>query len=223
MCSLDFITFLASPTMAFCGILMAMQKYIGGLLAIAVVLGFFFFADGSRLSRPGNSASSTGLNFPLVPDTLSFPTLDGTPVGMAAWDVWQRYLAAAEAHDLETIKALSYQLSETCADPNKKIECEGLMDSAHFFGSGFKQSDFKNVIYDEKQIVLATDYVMFEEVDTPIKTVLYFVREEVGPKILGMRFCAGEEGENDECVETSLEKRDQDRDGWWDDVEELFK
>lgn len=200
-----------------------MQKYLGAVLAVAVVLGFFYFADGVRLPRPGNSATSTGLNFPLIPDVLKFPTLDGTPVGLEAWNVWREYLAAANAHDLEKITVLSYQLSPACSDPNKKSECEGLMDSVYFFGSELKQNDFTNVVYDDKQIVLSTDYLRFEGAEEPIKTVLYFVRTETGPKILGLRFCVGVEAEGDECVETGREKRDKDRDGWWDDVEALFK
>ncbi len=192
-------------------------------MAVAAVLGFFYFADGVKLAQLGNNASSTGLNFPLVPETLSFPTLDGTPVGMAAWDVWQRYLAAANAHDLETLKTLSYQLSPACSDPDKITECEGLMDSVYFFGSGFKQADFNNIVYDAKQIVLSSDYMKLEEVEDPTKIVLYFVRTNTGPRVLGLRFCFGNEGEGEKCVETSREKRDQDQDGWWDDVEELFK
>lgn len=199
------------------------MKYLGVLIIAAAFGVFFYLADVMSLTAPSDTASSTGLNFPLIPSTLSFPTLDATPVGMEAWNTWQRYLAAANAHDLETVRSLSYQLSDTCTDPTKKADCEKLMDSAYFFGSGFKQSDFNNVVYDDKQIVLATDYMNIEDVDNPTKIVLYFVRGETGPKVLGMRFCFGKESEDGQCVETSREKRDQDRDGWWDDVEELFK
>jgi hypothetical protein len=200
-----------------------MNKYAGGALALAALAGIFYFANNRAVFGPGNNASSTGLNFPLIPSTLSFPTLDATPVGMEAWSVWQRYLSATNSHDLETVRSFSHQLSPTCADPDKKTECDELMDSAYFFGSGFKQADFTNVVYDDKQIILSTNYLTIEGVDDPTKIVIYFTRTNTGPKVLGMRFCFGEESEEGQCVQTDREKRDQDRDGWWDDVEELFK
>ncbi len=215
-----------------------MKKYIAVVVALIVVLFVLLPQGRSWITenlaniefKPTNTATSTGsgsLSGFSVP-VLTFGNIGATPVAIEAWSTFQKYLAAAKAHDIVAVKSLSYQISQVCQDTlegdaeEDLKECVELMDSVVYFTQGFKQGDFVRVAYDDKQIVLATDYIKMPDSEVAVKTVLYFVRDG-SPKVLGIRFCEGEESESGECVETSAEKRDSDKDGWWDDVEELFK
>jgi hypothetical protein len=207
-----------------------MQKYIAVAAAVAVVLGAFVWREEavSLFAAPGRPAASSspslleGFKVPAI--TLS--SIKDAPVAIEAWNAFDAYRAAAKAHDLAKVRALSYQLSAECeaalADSAQMEKCAGLMDSVVFFTQDFKQADFNRVVYDAKQLVLVTDYLVLPGADEPIKTVIYFVKDP-GLKILGIRFCVGVEGEADECVETAPAKRDANGNGWWDDIEQLFK
>lgn len=183
-----------------------------------VVIGAGLFLKPGKLSTP--IASSTPIGFD---PSLSIPNLADAPVEAQAWGNFQDYLKAAKNHDLESLKKFSYQLSGACSDTTKQEECFQLMDSLVAVTSDFKLSDFKHIDYDDKQVVMSTDYMPLTE---PTKAVLYFVRaEDKFPKMLAIRFCYGDESKSPEqmkCVNTDPTTRDKDKNGWWDDVEALF-
>ncbi len=196
-----------------------MKRNIAVMVALVVVLGAFF-VYGNKFTGP----SSTGENslFPTL-SNAKLPSFENVFTTTAAWGVFQDYLKAAHRHDLITVKSLSYQLSETCSNPEKKDDCNVLMDSVYLIASGFKQSDFTNVAYDDKQIIMSTDYMDVGENAPKTKVVLLFVKSaQNNPLVLGIRFCYGDEGEGNLCVMTDPDKRDSDKDGWWDDIEVLF-
>ncbi len=148
----------------------------------------------------------------------------------SVWSTFEDYLAAAKAHDIVKLKSLSYQLSAVCQDALEDDAeedlkgCIELMDSVSFIARNFRQEDFLNVASDDKQIIMSTNYLGSEGGGVGTKTVLYFVRAEDGrPKVLGIRFCYGDESDSEQCVRTRPDTRDMDKDGWWDDVETLFK
>ncbi len=200
--------------------------YITVALAGLIAIGAFYAPWQNWLttptSRPTPQATSTPISTVGLPP-LTFENFAGTPVAIQIWSTFEAYRAAATAHDLEKVKSLSYQVSPACQDPERRAECDTLMDSVAFFTADFKQSDFGHIAYDTRQAILSTDYLKLEGADEPIKTVLYFVREGEIAKMLGIRFCIGVEDERQECVETSRDKRDQNNNGWWDDVEALFR
>jgi hypothetical protein len=212
-----------------------MQKALAVVLALLVVVAALLpqprhwlaaHLVAPRAPLPG-AASSTLPDLDIAVPALTFDNIGATPVALEAWSTFEAYLKAADAHDLPTLASLSYQLSSACkealVDASQSEPCYELMDSVVFFAQDFKQKDFVRVAYDDKQIVLATDYMKAGDAVDPLKAVIYFVRQPLGPKLLGIRFCVGEEGETDECVETSPAKRDTNHNGWWDDVEALFK
>lgn len=89
------------------------------------------------------------------------------------------------------------------------------MDNVYEILSPFKQSDFKHIEEDERQIIMFTD--------GPVVAILYFTRDRSGvTKVLGLRFCLENETEPGSCVETDPRERDQNNNGWWDSVESLF-
>lgn len=192
-------------------------------VALVVVLGtiLVFAPNGERATNSTNGSLFSGLSLPF---TNKVPSLSDSFTVTAAWSAFQDYLKFAKAHDLEGVRSLSYQVSETCSNPEKTTDCYALMDSVYWIASEFKLADFTNVFADDKQIILTTDYMTTSGDTDPTKVVIYFVKSEAGePKVLGIRFCYGTENTENSCVITDPETRDANKNGWWDDVEALFK
>lgn len=199
------------------------KRNVAVIVALIVVVGAIMMNSsvGQKAGSPGNTSLLSGFSNIFSGGT---PSINDTFNTTFAWAVFQDYLKFAKAHDIEGIKSLSYKLSETCSNPAGVEECKVLMDSVHEIARGFKFEDFKNIAHDDKQIIMSTDYLkLFEEAD-PAKTVLYFIKSENGePKVLGIRFCYGAETDDYQCVNTDPASRDADKDGWWDDIEVLFR
>lgn len=195
-------------------------KNIAVILALVAVLGVFMMKSSPESSDSDKTGSLfANLNFSA---TSAIPSLGDSFNTTSAWAIFEDYLKAAKAHDLEGIKSLSYKLSETCQNPASREECYGLMDGVYALANNFKLGDFKNTSYDSKQIIMSTDYLNGDINNLSVKTVLYFIKTKNGePKVLGIRFCYGADSENYQCVNTDPEKRDSDKDGWWDDIEAL--
>ncbi len=211
-----------------------MQKYLAIILAVIIAIVALLPQSRSWVAEhlahlpeasSGSVATTSSSGLPLLTPVV-FDNILATPVGEEAWAAFVSYRTAAETHDIPALHALSYRLSGACrtalTDSSKATPCYELMDSVSMITGPFKKSDFIRVAYDDKQIILATDYEEVEPGSDPVKAVIYFVRQDT-PKILGIRFCVGKEGEGDECVETSPAKRDTNKNGWWDDVEALFR
>lgn len=191
-------------------------------VVLVVVLGTILVLAPASEGRDGprNRPLFSGLSLPF---SSKVPNLNDSFNVTAAWSTFQDYLKFAKAHDLEGVKSLSYQVSKACSNPETIVECEGLMDSVSQIGEEFKLEDFKYVFYDDKQIIMTTDYMLITEGLDKVKIALYFVKSETGePKVLGLKLCFGEESGDNTCIITDPEKRDADQDGWWDDVEALF-
>jgi len=169
--------------------------------------------NASQLSA-SNSSSSLALPSISIP-TLQLQQLGGNVVSRQAWTVLENYLAFAQAHDLIGIKSLSHQISDTCTDPASEAACFALMDNLYEVASPLEFSEFKHLQSDERQIIMYTD--------GPVVAILYFTRDQSGsPKILGLGFCLEDLEAGERCVETNPDRRDQDNNGWWDSIENLF-
>lgn len=197
-----------------------MKRNIAVIVGLVVVVGLFF-VYGKSVVHPSSTGES--LSLPSLP-SAKLPSLDNVFTTTSAWGVFQDYLKAAHRHDIITVKSLSYQLSETCANPEKKADCEVLMDGVYTIAHTFVQTDFVNVASDDKQIIMSTNYMdIGAGAENETKVVLFFVKDETGgPKVLSIKFCYGKEGTNQTCVNTDPASRDADKDGWWDDTEMFF-
>lgn len=145
-----------------------------------------------------------------------------------AWALFERYLAAAKAHDLETVRTLSYQLSEACLDPARREECNALMDNVYSFGSEFKKEGFTEMDFDQRQIILSTPFTKNLEGEAPSMTraVIYFVRPSGRPlQFLSLKPFDGafiiRTGQATSTIDTRLEQMvlDSDKDGLPDEIE----
>lgn len=175
------------------------------LLAVSVVflLGYRGFGWENNLKDEGIIK---------VIDALALPNSSRSE----AWQVFEHYLEFARTHNLAGIRSLSHQLSPVCEDPSKEAECFGLMDSVYAVAGHFEFSQFKHIQADERQIIMYTD--------GPTVVILYFARDKYRvPKLLGIKFCFEEAAQSRSCVETDPAKRDLNSNGWWDEVESLFR
>lgn len=104
-----------------------------------------------------------------------------------AWDTFTSYQNAAKSHDLGTLTSLSYQLSDTCKNKASTTECYQKMDFVASSTQYYKESDFTTMWYDDKQIVLLSDWHE-EQTDLVFgdaRKDLFFTRDALGnPKVL---------------------------------------
>ena len=197
---------------------LGMKNYIGVAAALAVV-GIFFYGQNLNLNLPLlnglNGLNDLNLNLNLSP---------ADPVTAAAWNTFDQYRKYAAEGNLEGVISISHQLSETCRNPESREECNRLMTNVAEFTKEFRQTDFKNAYYDEKQIALVSDPVETADGKAEVQIILFFTRRETGePKTLGMRFCFKSKSEdNKSCFNSDPATRDLDDNGWWDSVESLF-
>lgn len=211
-----------------------MNKQIVVVIALFVSGLIFFMSNGFfNIDRPLTSDREQGIFLPtLTFPTLELPILDNKSLADEAWQVFQDFLARAQAHDLEGVRSLSHQISETCqsvltgTDPILEEECFALMDNVYNIASFLQREEFQYIESDKNQIVMYTD--------GPIVASLFFTRDSSGtPKVLGLRFCAedaervideaqDEIEEAGPCVEVKSLRQDLNNNGWWDSVEEFF-
>ncbi|MEX0919294.1 MAG: hypothetical protein WDZ64_00910 [Parcubacteria group bacterium] len=207
------------------------MKYKIVLLSLAVVLVIYLAGSGVSSETPKTpsveneySLSLPNLNF----NMLSFDNISEPIIHDHLWNTFENYLLSARTHDLETVRSYSYQLSETCLNPDTLEQCYELMDEVYAFGSALDKSDFTNLIYDERQAVLYSDYA--PEIDRESetewfdRTLIYFAKDETDEfKLLALRVCSTSNPDTpDNCINTNIDTRDIDNNGWWDSLEALF-
>lgn len=182
-----------------------MQKHFA-IAAALVVVGIFFYGD----------------KLPLIKFTSPFPSYDS--VRTLAWQTFEQYRTYATEGNLEGVKSVSHQVSETCKNPETREECNQLMSSVALFTSELREEDFQEVYYDDKQIVLLSKPIENANGDVLTQVILLFTKTSTGePKVLGMRFCfKGKAEENKSCFNSDPATRDLNQNGWWDIVESLF-
>lgn len=159
-----------------------------GILAL-LVAGVLIWRSASTDTRVQVDTATTTVD--QVPDNIPTGSSSQTPtLASQAWDTFERYMKAAKAHDLETLKTLSHQISPACADPAKRTECNALMDSAYAYAEPLKEEQFKTIWADSKQIILLGNYTIEGEETSPgagmFRPVLYFTRSGDAIKLLAM-------------------------------------
>lgn len=203
-----------------------MKNSIAVSLALVVVLWAFWsnlFPNLDALKRPSVFLEQFAA-LSLSPQLPDIKLVAPNPVASEAWETFEMYLGFAQAHNLKGLKSLSHQLSDACKDAGRVAECNSLMDNVYAIGRSLNQDDFRNAYYDDRQIVLITDYHDTTIQGTLARIALFFTRTEtLEPRVLGMKVCLGDETlSNEKCVNTDPATRDTNNNGWWDDVEAKF-
>lgn len=130
-------------------------------------------------------------------ETSSSTVETNTPTAISAdasikeksWAVLQKYVEFAKDKDIEGVRSLSYQLTDSCkkySTEEEKKDCDARMGTVAFFGGAFAKKDFVHVWSDNKQIILATDFRIEENEEAISKTrsMIYFVIDSGVVKIL---------------------------------------
>ncbi len=205
---------------------MKIRESIAVALAIIVVVGTLFMSSGLFTSLP-QGLSLKSLSLSLTFPNVETPNITRLEVADEAWQVFESYREFARDLDLTGLKSVTHQISPTCSDPALLTECQTLMTGVAQFTESWKQSDFKNVAYDDKQIILSTDYMVVEGSESLTQRALIFTRDAAGtPKLLAIKFCEGNEEIANllelSCILTDPATRDADNNGWWSEVEFYF-
>lgn len=201
-----------------------MNKYIAIAIGVAVVLGTFretLFPNFSIFPMLGLSEIPTLAPVSVTtdseePEEVFIPISDPRKAVLdEAWGVFDRYVELAKKRDLDGVRNLSYKLSSACNDPTQREQCNVMMNSAVIFGESLNKSDFKNVYYDSKQVLLETNTG-----GDGTRLGLAFARVSGSLKVLGAKWCApSSPNQEDSCLNANLSSRDMNNNGWWDDLE----
>lgn len=182
-------------------------KIIYALAAIIVIGGGGFLAFKFTPATPEGPAPIIDQNMPIewqqeatTTSQTPVPPPQGGFVALRdqAWIVLNQYLAYAKAKNIEGLKTVSYQLSDSCknytvSEENKK-DCDAKMETVAFLGQELKKERFIYTWSDKKQIILATDF-RNEENDVRIsksRGIVYFVIDSNGSiKLLSFNHAKG--------------------------------
>ncbi|MCR4279658.1 MAG: hypothetical protein NUV78_02910 [Candidatus Zambryskibacteria bacterium] len=210
-----------------------MEKNVAVAVALVVIGGAFFMGNtGEIISR---KTDSPGLSLSIIPSTFKAPSLELPGIstksnkGDELFTTFTQYREYARNENIAGIENLSYQLSLPCqeAETNaeSKAECLKRIGNVYRLTKDFAREDFVHVFHDNRQAVLLSDYesLNFEGEQTPpLRKVLLFAMDAQGnPKLLGIKFCPENVGQA-ACFEMNASLRDQDNNGWWDQIEEHF-
>jgi len=203
-----------------------MKSKILVILGALVIVSALVFGLKSERNNPLPPVDSVD---EVSPPTGGMVGTKATAIKQSAWTTFQNYLSFAKTHDLAGVKSLSYQTSDTCLDPKKIKECEGLMDSAYEYGKDLQEENFTHVWYDAKQIILSTNFQRQDFGTTTVgynRSIIYFTRDTAGnPKLLSFNPDDGviisrqdlDDAEIDRRIKSMT--RDSDEDGVVDDIE----
>jgi carboxypeptidase C (cathepsin A) len=226
-----------------------MKKYIitGGVILVA---GFAIWqimpgkTELSYINMSGNSSTTTPTPKPL--------STKETKEKDAAWAVLQSYIAFAKAKDITGVTSLSYQLSPSCKEYTKnednKKDCDTKMENVANIGSQLEKEKLTNVWYDDKQIILSSQFTQTTEKDvsTSFQQSAFFVKKDGAIKILNFTNAKGvillvgsstpsemierlnkatRDADKDglpDAEDTDPNKRDVDGNGFWDGIQAVF-
>ncbi len=212
--------------------IMKRRIYISLLvLVVAIVVLLTIFPKTTshiELTTPNNKENISENNSNTSSTTDSATKLVLSKPQSPEWEVFQKYITFAKNHDLEGIKTLSYQISETCKDKNLEKQCFALMDNVYQIGSNLKESNYVNKWSDGKQIIISTNPVKKTEGDNVgyQQGFIIFTKDNSGNlKLLGLDPYKSVYLSKKDFSATELETRlkamlaDSDKDGLYDEEE----
>jgi hypothetical protein len=164
-----------------------MQKKIILAISLLLLLSLGLFAYKRYTPKAPQGVDTSLYSQAPGAATISSSGIDGDPRASAAWAVLQAYITASKNHDVNTLKNLTYRLSAACQDPKQVDTCNSRMDKVVEITKDFNKNDFKNISYDNRQLVLSTDWHV-EETDIALgeaRKAVYFIIDKNGnPKVL---------------------------------------
>lgn len=129
---------------------------------------------------------------------------------------------------MEGVLALTYQVSEVCADEARRAECDERMENAHAFGEDMHREGMRILSADRNQMILVSDWLEdFDNATFSItRSIIFFIRDNGALKLLAFNPFDGplivkRGGEDREAVISRLYTMvaDSDEDGLADTIE----
>ncbi len=161
---------------------MSKTKPIIALLILLVIAFVYLTYFKNKPTDPTISLESID-TVEISSSTDSVNTTDNTntlSIKEKSWAVLQKYVEFAKNKNIEGVKSLSYQLTDSCKNystEEEKKDCDARMSTVAFFGGAFAKKDFVHIWSDNRQIILATDFRIEENEEAISKTrsMIYFV------------------------------------------------
>ncbi len=205
-----------------------MKNIIAAIAGVLVVGGAVWWGVSHRETSPAAQVpvSMPDISTPSIAVGEPSSTSPDAKVIAELQGVWKKYIAAVKAHDITTVRAMSFRQSTVCGNPSLQKECFELMDALAENVSDFKAEDLTLVWYDEKQAVLRSPlrHIVNTDNEGYAQSRVFFAKSENSDeyKVLAVmpdwgRF-TGTMGATKEAVAALLEKGilDTDKDGLTD-------
>ena len=168
------------------------KKIIFSLLAVILVAGSVYFINSKKAEpvdtplitseQPGEQIVQNAQSTSTAPTTPT--TSEKEAIKNMAWSLFQKYLSYNKESNLAGVKSSVYKISEVCNMETPNQECKDRMQSAYSYGSVLKSQEFKNVWYDEKQIIISTDFWTENSPEVGaygrFRAIIFFVKDQSG-------------------------------------------
>ncbi len=226
--------------------------------ALVIVLGGYAVQSRKQVSMPiapiventegARTATGTALllSASSAPAQIVQKSPSAVPASADPWAVFQKTLGYAQSHSIEKFNTSTYKQFNECLNPEKKKECDAILDSFAAALAGLKKSDFTNRWEDAKQVILATKVAKDPADGIFTQSFIFFIRDGGALTLLNAysgkwwkeereaqdsdkdgltdeeELCHTAKVFNTECEKSDPNKRDTDGDGWWDSVQILM-
>lgn len=129
------------------------------------------------------STVATSTNKDILATTDSNSNIPATQTGNIpnrAWATFEKYIEYARTHNIEGVRSLSHKFNGTCSKAKESEEmekkCFAILDSVYETGISMNKSDYSNVAFDSKQIILSTNPKKTDSADKVeiTKNLIYF-------------------------------------------------
>lgn len=213
-----------------------MKKYIIYILAITLLVFVGINIKNNLTNRALPEQLETikqneEVNESIVTQDLVKST-NSIPLKTRIWNTVLDYKEAAKKHDLDTISALAYKVSQTCTeakvDSSKEANCFAKLDSAFEILDSLSKEQFSKVLSDNKQAILISDVRITENEVQKVatQTYFYFILDNSGsPKVLGIdtdrSHRVQKQGKTSEQIDLELKEKMKDTDA--DGLEDILE
>ncbi len=132
--------------------------FILGFVLVALVGGFFFMRQGDN---SGIDIPNLNQNLPVDSGEgevgkVQNAQVGGVPSSLDLWNIFSRYLKAAQDHDRDALKTFAFALSPACVGSPVSKDCIQRMDAVYEAGKNLSQKEFTSLWADERQAILMT-------------------------------------------------------------------
>lgn len=104
------------------------------------------------------------------------------PIADQLWNIYSQYLKFAKNQDRDSLKKVSYQLSQACTPTPVTDECKSKMSAVYEAGKSITRNDFSEVWSDQKQAIVLSEAKKLEDSQSVgyQKSIIIFAKNSQG-------------------------------------------